>query len=136
MNSYETLAEKLDALPNGYPPTEDGAHLRLLEKIFTPQEAEMAAQLNAEPEPLRTIAERVGREPKELRQTLKEMAKRGLITIKIKDRSDHYGLMPFVVGIYEYQAGSIDKEMAELFEDYYQKAFVDVMRWRSQGHII
>ncbi len=31
MNSYEVLAGKLDSLPNGYPPTEDGAHLRLLE---------------------------------------------------------------------------------------------------------
>ena len=37
MNSYEVLAGKLDSLPNGYPPTEDGAHLRLLEKIFTPE---------------------------------------------------------------------------------------------------
>ena len=33
---YKKLAERLDALPNGFPPTEDGAELRLLAKIFTP----------------------------------------------------------------------------------------------------
>ncbi len=32
-------------------------------------------------------------------------------------------LMPFVVGIYEAQGGSIDSELARLFEDYYQQSF-------------
>jgi hypothetical protein len=31
---YERLAQKLDALPNGYPRTESGVELRILEKIF------------------------------------------------------------------------------------------------------
>ena len=28
--AYKKLAERLDALPNGFPPTEDGVELRLL----------------------------------------------------------------------------------------------------------
>jgi len=41
-NPYKRLAERLNALPNGFPPTEDGAELRLLEKLYTPEEAALA----------------------------------------------------------------------------------------------
>ena len=37
--AYKLLAQRLDELPNGYPPTPDGIELRLLEKLFTPEEA-------------------------------------------------------------------------------------------------
>jgi hypothetical protein len=42
---YKKLAEKLDDLPNRYPATESGVELRLLEKIFTPEEAELAGEM-------------------------------------------------------------------------------------------
>jgi Pyruvate/2-oxoacid:ferredoxin oxidoreductase delta subunit len=42
--------------------------------------------------------------------------------------------MPFVVGIYEMQAGDIDVELASLFEEYYTQAFVDVLRVKPQVH--
>lgn len=134
MNSYELLSRKLDSLPNGYPPTEDGSHLRLLEKIFTCEEAEIAAQLNSETESMEEIAARTGRDLHELRQQLKVMAKRGLIMVERGERGIRFGLLPFVVGIYENQAGTIDKELALLFEDYYQKAFSDVMQIQPQFH--
>ncbi len=35
-NPYKSLAERLDALPNGFPPTADGAELRLLVYLYTP----------------------------------------------------------------------------------------------------
>ena len=33
---YRKLADVLDALPNGFPATEDGAEIRLLKRIFSP----------------------------------------------------------------------------------------------------
>ena len=42
-NVYKHLAERLDALPNAFPSTEDGIELRLLAKLFTPEEADLAA---------------------------------------------------------------------------------------------
>ena len=45
-NPYEHLAHRLNDLPSGYPSTEDGAELRILEKLFTPEEADLAAELN------------------------------------------------------------------------------------------
>ena len=36
---YQQLAQYLDSLPAGYPPTESGVELRILHKLFSPQEA-------------------------------------------------------------------------------------------------
>ena len=132
--AYKKLAERLDALPNGFPPTEDGAELRLLAKIFTPEEAELASQLRMTKEVPEQVANRLGRDKAEVRKLLKGMARKGLITAGRTEAGLGYGLMPFVVGIYEFQAGRIDEELASLFEDYYTQAFVDVLRVKPQVH--
>jgi electron transport complex protein RnfB len=51
------------------------------------------------------------------------MAERGLIRGKSVREGKAYGLMPFVVGIYELQLEHMDEEFARLFEDYYKEAF-------------
>jgi len=43
-DAYERLAKYLDTLPASYPPAPDGVELRLLEHLFTPQEAKLALQ--------------------------------------------------------------------------------------------
>ena len=45
MSVYKRLAERLNALPQTFPPTENGIELKILEKIFLPEDAEMAAVL-------------------------------------------------------------------------------------------
>ncbi len=133
---FKALAERLDALPNGFPPTPDGAELRLLAKLFSPEEAALAAQLRVTLETPDQIAGRIGGDPKELRQHLRTMARKGLITAgrPASGRSMGYGLMPFVVGIYEMQFGRIDGELAELFEDYYQQTFSQAIAMRPHVH--
>jgi electron transport complex protein RnfB len=131
---YKKLAERLDALPNGFPPTVDGAELRLLEKLFTPEEAGLAALLRLTKETPEEIAARTSREPSKIRGLLKDMARRGLITAGRSQGGLGYGLMPFVVGIYEMQIGNLDEELAYLFEAYYRQAFADVLRVKPQVH--
>lgn len=134
IDTYKKLAERLDALPNGFPATDDGAELRLLACIFSPQEAEFACQLSDGLETPSQIAERIGGDAKELRNDLKSMAKKGLIKAAAVDHGLGYGLLPFVVGIYEYQIGRIDEKMARLFEDYYLQAFSKLMEIKPQVH--
>ena len=43
---YKKLAQHLDNLPGGFPPTETGVELRILRRLFTPEEAELAVHLN------------------------------------------------------------------------------------------
>ena len=131
---YKKLAERLDALPNGFPPTEDGVELRMLEKLFTPEEAELASQLRLTKEVPEQVAKRLGRETPEVRSLLKGMARRGLIAAGRTEGGLGYGLLPFVVGIYENQAGYIDKEFALLFETYYKQSFARVMTTQPQYH--
>lgn len=132
--AYKQLAERLDALPNGFPPTEDGVELRMLAKLFTPGEAELASQLRLTRETPEQVAKRLGRETAEVRALLKGMARRGLISAGRTEGGLGYGLLPFVVGIYENQAGTIDQELALLFEAYYKQTFARVMTTQPQYH--
>ena len=134
MNPYKLLALRLDELPNGFPATEDGAELRLLEKLFTPEEAELASKLRMTLETHQQIAERIGGNPDQLRLVLKGMTKRGLIKAGKTEDGLGFELMPFVVGIYEYQVGNMDAELPELFENYYQQAFAQVLSINPQVH--
>ena len=119
---YRRLAQTLDAIPNGFPATESGVELRLLAKIFAPEEAALASQMHLKKEPADQIAARAGQDPKATRRTLKTMVRKGQILVGRKDRQLTFGLMPFAVGIYEEQLPRLDKEMAELFEQYFQEA--------------
>jgi Na+-translocating ferredoxin:NAD+ oxidoreductase subunit B len=131
---YKQLAERLDALPNGFPPTEDGAELRLLAKLFSPEDAALAASLRLTRETPEEIARRTGMEPETVRMRLKAMARRGLIAAGRSETGLTYGLLPFVVGIYEYQIGNLDEELAALFEAYYKQAFGQALRVKPQFH--
>jgi ferredoxin len=120
---YRKLAQRLDAIPNGFPATESGAELRLLTKIFTPGEAALAAVMRLTREPSADIAARAGADPDAAQRTLKEMARKGLIRARRREGKFSFGLMPFAVGLYEEQLPRMDAEMATLFEQYYQEAF-------------
>jgi electron transport complex protein RnfB len=134
VNPYQLLAQRLDQLPNGFPATEEGLELKLLARLFTPEEALLASRLRLTVESPNQIAERWGERAEVLRPMLKSMAKRGLITAGPVDGGLGFGLMPFVVGIYEMQIGRIDAELAGLFEAYYQKAFGRLLSTQPQVH--
>jgi ferredoxin len=132
--NYKLLAERLNALPNGFPPTEDGRELKLLAKLFTPEEAGLAAQLTPSLETVEEIAARTGGDASELRDQLKGMSRRGLVEAGRKDGTLGFKLMPFVVGIYEMQVHAMDAELARLFEDYFQSAFKEMLTVKPQFH--
>ena len=44
-DSYSELAKHLDKLPGGFPPSETGADIRLLKRLFSPEQAELAVHL-------------------------------------------------------------------------------------------
>jgi ferredoxin len=116
---YRRLARQLDAIPNGFPPTESGVELRLLAKIFLPEEAALAAEMGLRKEPAAEIAARAGVDPKLAYRRLKTMARKGQLTVGRNNGKLAFGLMPFAVGIYEEQLPRMDETLASLFEEYY-----------------
>ena len=133
-NPYQNLAKRLDALPNGFPSTPNGVELKLLARLFTPEQAGLATQLRLTLETPEQLAERIGGNPKELRNLLKQMARNGLITADETPAGQGFGLMPFVVGIYEMQGSKIDAELASLFEQYYLEAFGQILALQPAVH--
>ncbi|MFC1717607.1 4Fe-4S binding protein [Candidatus Poribacteria bacterium] len=115
---YGQLADALDRLPNGFPRTSSNVEVRLLKKIFSPDDAAIANQLRASMESVDVIAERIGLSVKEARERLMQMVKRGLVWFHKQDGKPHFRLAPFVVGIYEAQLENLDHELVHLFEEY------------------
>jgi Na+-translocating ferredoxin:NAD+ oxidoreductase subunit B len=115
---YRQLANRLDAIPNGFPKTASGVELRLLAKIFTLEEASLAAVMRLHREPAEDIAARAGADPQRAYKVLKGMARKGLVRVKKGQGELCFGLMPFVVGFYEEQLPRMDQEMAQLLEQY------------------
>jgi hypothetical protein len=121
-DAYRKLARTLDAIPNGFPSTKSGAELRLLAKIFAPEEADLASAMCLDLEPVDVIAARADRTPEAARRILRTMVRKGQIRFGRKEGKLAFGLLPFVVGIYEEQLPRMDRELAELFEAYFQEA--------------
>ena len=71
---YQRLAKHLDNLPGGFPATESGVELRILRRLFTPDEAELALHLTLIPEEARVIARRAKITRMEADERLQEMA--------------------------------------------------------------
>jgi ferredoxin len=133
---YRKLAHRLDAIPNGFPATESGVELKLLAKIFSPEEATLAAEMRLTFEPAADIASRVGVDADATYSTLKRMARQGLIRAKKGEGQLAFALMAFVVGIYEEQLPRMDEGMASLFEQYYRETEGGggIMRDTPAGH--
>jgi len=136
-NNYEKLANELDRIPNGFPRTKSGVELKLLAKLFTPEDVALASTLTMEAKSLAVIADENGMEEGEAKSMLISMVKRGLIDLKREEGKGFvFHLIPFVVGFYERQNAKIDKEFAELFELYYQEAFHQTMLAQPSVHRI
>jgi len=122
---YEKLREHLDSLPVGFPKTKSGVEIRILKRLFTEEEAEMATHLTPFPATVEEISQRAERDSKEIEGLLAKMAKKGLIFRSRKGGVLKYRAEWFVVGIYERQVGTITKEFAEDFEQYVEEALRD-----------
>jgi electron transport complex protein RnfB len=118
---YRRLASHLDMLPGGFAPSETGAEMRLLQRLFTPQEANLAIHLTLDREEARTIATRAGLSVAETEQRLASMARKGLILSILPERgSTLYQAVPFVIGIYEFQVNNLSDGFLEDLADYWR----------------
>lgn len=124
---YEQLAKVLDRIPNGFVAVEDNTHLEVLQWIFEPEEAELASKLKLRGETLKRISKRLKIPQKELSRKLETMERKGQIYVMNSKKGKKYGLLPFAIGIYEEQLHRMDKEFAQLMEEYMQKTQGEVL---------
>jgi Fe-S-cluster-containing hydrogenase component 2 len=117
-DAYLKLARVLDTLPNGFPATEDGAEIRLLKKIFTPEQADLFCDLRLTFETANQVAERTGRPLEGLEERLKAMGKAGQLFAIDFGGTWVFKMLPWVFGIYEFQNQRMDKDFAVLYDGY------------------
>ena len=117
-NVYNRLQEHLHNLPVGFPRTNSGVEIRILKRLFTEEEADMACQLSPFPATAMEIAEKIGKEIQEVEQLLEQMSKKGLIFNSHKGETTTYTASWFIVGIFEYQVNRLTKEFIEDFDQY------------------
>ena len=119
---YQNLAKHLDALPGGFPPSESGVDLRILQRLFAVDEASLALHLNLIAEPPKVIARRAGLPLAEVEQRLEEMAGKGLVYGNYRDEaSPKYMATPWVIGIFEFQVNKLTPEVVRDVEAYHEE---------------
>jgi Na+-translocating ferredoxin:NAD+ oxidoreductase subunit B len=115
---YQNLAKHLDNLPTGFPSTESGVELRILKRLFSPEEAKIAVGMKMKQEPVSAIAGRLDMDEVKIAPLLEDMSKKGLIFRKKRGDKYLYMAAQFVIGIWEYHVNSLDKELIEDFNEY------------------
>lgn len=111
---YKKLATHLDQLPGGFPSTDSGIELKILRRLFSEQEAQIAAALTLQLEDAESIAPRLGMTEVDLSPILESMSRKGLIFRRSKnDHPPRYMAAQFIIGIWEYHVNSLDKELIE-----------------------
>ena len=118
---YQKLSRHLYNLPGGFPPTESGVELRILRRLFTPEQAELALHLTLIPEEPRVVARRAGIDTVEAARHLEEMAKQGLI-LRMEPENEgkpfQYMAAQFVIGIWEFHVNDLDLELIKDMNEY------------------
>ncbi len=120
---YYDLREQLDQYSMGFPSTESGVEIRILEKLFSEEQAELYLNLTLVPETVEEIARRIGRPSGEVAALLDRMVDKGLTFRAKEGDTARFQAVPFVIGLIEFQIKDMDKELAELFERYLLEAF-------------
>ena len=128
---YHKLAHHLDELPAGFPATESGVEIRILKRLFTPEEAELALHTSLIPEEARVIARRAKLTKEKAEERLREMAQKGLIlSIDLPKRPALYMAAQYVVGIWEYQVDRLTEGLVRDMNEYLP-SFVDMDTWQK-----
>jgi electron transport complex protein RnfB len=115
---YQQLAKVLDTLPNGFPASGSGIETKLLKKIFKPDDVELFCDLKLSFETAEQIAQRTGRPLEGLEDRLTSMWRRGQIFGVDLGSAKIFKMVPWAFGIYEFQLPHMDRELAEMCEEY------------------
>ena len=115
---YRQLQQHLDKQPVGYPKTFSGVELKLLKHIFSPEEAELAMNLDYKFRPASHIIAKIDNADLSvdvLEKKLFDLARKGGVSYRDKEGTDTFALIPLIVGMYE---GFLDQLSPEFLKDF------------------
>ena len=121
---YRRLQRHLDRMPVGFPATPSGVELRILQRLFTPEEAGIALELSAIPEPAATsnVSVRASRWRNCAANSSAWLPKVPFLAFPVAGEM-RYGKMIFAVGMYERQLKTLTPEFERESRQYFDEAF-------------
>lgn len=132
---FRKLQQRLDQYSLGFPATDSGIEIKILEKLFSVSDAAIFLQLSPKLEPPEAIAPRIGMDLQKTGATLAEMADRGLLFSLTRNGLSRYGAIPFVHGLFEFQVKRMDRELATLVRQYMDEEFKDAMSFSAANFL-
>ena len=135
---YRQLRKHIDNMPVGFPATESGVELRLLEHLFTPEEAEIALHLSALPESLDKIysrAKKTGISQKKLGVTLARLAKKGSILKTDEAGEPRFSKAMLAIGMFEFQVNRLTKEFHSDMMQYMDEGFSEAFFTKNTSQL-
>jgi len=120
---YHRLRERLDQYSVGFSTTESGVELRILQKLFTEEEAEMYLNLSENLQTAADVATKADVDPEKTAQLLLQMTEKGLTFPrfpKTEGEPFRFAAAPYVHGILENQLKRMDKPLAEMLEEHFR----------------
>jgi len=128
---YRRLQQHFDTFPLGFPPTESGVEIRLLKRLFSPQEAEIALFLECghfgsttnfiSLNEIYNNSKELGYSLGDLEIHLDKMVKKGAIMGATINGNKSYANALLIIGIYEFQVDKLTKGFLDDFEQYIQE---------------
>lgn len=132
---FRKLQQRLDQYSLGFPATESGIEIKIIEKLFSVSDAAVFLQLSPKLETSDAIAPRMEKSPEKASETLADMAQRGLLFSLKKNGATRYGAIPFVHGLFEFQIKRMDRELATLVQQYMDEGFKDAMSFSAANFL-
>lgn len=132
---YRKLQKRLDLYSIGFPSTESEVEIKILKKLFSEEDATIYLDLTHLLEPPEAVARKIGLSLPEATEKLRNMAERGLLFSRKENNRTLYGTTPFVHGIFEYQVNRMDKELAELMDQYNTEAMERTMAQNGESFL-
>ena len=120
---FRDLQKRLDMYSLGFPATESGIEIKILKKLFNVKDAEMFLNMSPAVEEPASVAARLGKPVNEIAAQLEDMAKQGLLFRLKKGDSVKYGAIPFMHGLVEFHVKSLDRELGDMMEEYFEQGF-------------
>ena len=133
---YRRLQQHLDTHPVGFAASEDDSDVRLLAKIFTPEQAELACRIGWHHESTREIyakATDLVASEDELSRKLHEVLENGGVSFRRRGDEEWWAIVPLVLGMYEYQVGRLSPRLLLALRDYWQSPKTGERRDGSAG---
>ncbi len=107
---YQQLQVYFDSMASGFPKTDGGSEIKVLQMLYSEKEAGLFLKMRPEKETARAAANRLNIDENSLSDDLEAMARKGILWREREDGKTYFSTSPFVVGILEYQVKRISED--------------------------